>query len=80
MSAELATQGRELWLASPERNQLKFAGVSARSETESESEVRANNSNNNNQFGRDTRRRSLTEFSKRMPEPRERRKIYAHAL
>ena len=68
-STELVTQERELILTSPERNQLKLAGLSGRLEAKSKSEVRVYNSNNDDQFGKETRRLSLTEFSKRMPEP-----------
>ena len=53
-SVELAVQGRELLLASPEKNQLKFAGVSGESESESENEVHDDNSDDDCQAGRET--------------------------
>ena len=75
MSAEIATQERELLLASPEKNQLKFAGVSEGSETESENEVCEDNSDDDHQAGREKSCQSLTGFRKRTPEPRENKKF-----
>ena len=48
-------------LALPEKNQLKFAGVSGGFETDSENEVRENNSDVDHQAGRETCCQSLIE-------------------
>ena len=72
-------QGRELFLASPEKNQLKFAGVSGDSENDSENEVHDNNSDDDHQVGRETACQSLIRFRNRAPEPEEHRKIYKSA-
>ena len=78
-SVELAAQGRDLLLVSPEKNQLRFAGVSGDSENESATEIYEDNSDDDLQVGRETACQSSIRFRKRAPEPREHRKIYKSA-
>ena len=78
-SAELAARGRELLLVSPEKNQLRFAGVSRDYENESVTEVYEDNSDDDRQVGRKTACQSSIRFRNRAPEPREQQKIYKSA-
>ena len=72
-SVELAAQGRELLLASLEKNQLKYAEVSGGSENESENEVYDDNSDDDRQVGRETACQSSIRFRKGASKPREHR-------
>ena len=74
-SEGLAARRRELLLASFEKNQLKFAGVSGCSENESENEVHKDNLDDDRQVGRETACQSSIRFRNRVPKPREHRKI-----
>ena len=74
-SVELAAQGRDLLLASPENNQLRFAGVSGDSENESATEIYEDNSDDDLQVGRETACQSSIRFRNQGPKPRESQKF-----
>ena len=61
-SEGLAAQGRELLLGLPEKNQLRFVGVSGDSENESVTEVYENNSDDDQKVGREAACQSSIRF------------------